>query len=127
RLQLGAAAYALLAAGHALIIDVPPWQVFLYHHDPADGILGPAALVGALAFGALVLRTRSAARPAPATRLERILARSERRNGEELGWAAGTLAIYVCLAVILQVAQWLSGTESSFEWAQSVCTAFLTG
>jgi uncharacterized membrane protein len=127
RLQVGAAAYALLAAAHGLILDVPPWHLFLYHHHPADGIVGPAALVGALAGGAALLRTRSAGSGTSATRLESLLVRNERRNGEELAWSAGALATYLSVAVILQVAQWLSGTESSFEWAQAVSTGFLTG
>jgi uncharacterized membrane protein len=127
RFQVGAAAYGLLAAGHALLLDIPPWQLFLYHEHPASGIVGPVALLGALLVGAYVLRTRSAAPAAPFTPLERLLSRTERRNGEELAWTAAAIAAHIAIAVILQLAQWLSGTESSFEWAQAVITAFVTG
>jgi uncharacterized membrane protein len=128
RLQLAATAYALLAAGHALILDLPPSQLSLYQHDPARGSTGPAVLVGALSLGALLLLTRSAARRGAAkTRLELWLESVERPYGEILGWAALSLASYVAVALILQVAQWLSGTKSSFEWGHATATAFLTG
>jgi uncharacterized membrane protein len=84
-----------------------------------------AALAVALALAAFVLRTGSAARDDAPTRLERLLATHERTAGDVAAVASLVVGSYAVLAAILQVAQWLSGTRSSFEWGHAAATGFL--
>ena len=80
RLQIGAAAYVVLAAGHALVRDAPPTDFFESSRHPAAG----AGAVAAAAVAALAMALRAEG----AGRLEAT------RGREPVLAVAGVLAAY---------------------------------
>ena len=109
RFQVGAAAYAALATGHALIFDAPPTAFFESNRHPAAGAGAVAAAAVAVFFVAIVLWL-----PEPF------------RIARPLGFAAaGILSTYAGSLVILELFQ-LGGVrvETSFERGHAAVSGF---
>jgi len=111
RYAAGALAYLGLAAGHALILDAPPDQLFRDVVSPADGVAAPVAVLVALVAAAAAARTwREVAGPGIVERLVAPLAPARGRIAVGLVWAAGVLAAYSAALGLLELVD-------DFDWA----------
>jgi uncharacterized membrane protein len=105
-LRFGALALIALAAGHALVLEAPPTDLFVAQSWPAAGA---PALVALLAFGLIALRLSRPARTAAAA----------------AWWSAGVIALYAASLAMLEFVERVSpaGLDTDFQRGHSTVSA----
>jgi uncharacterized membrane protein len=111
RLQIGAAAGAALALGHALVLEAPPSDLFAAGSNPATG--APALILVVVAITYLAKNLRG-------------LTPVDRRIRVAPWWVAGLLGVYLVSLSILELAEQTFGgnTETAFQRGHSAVSAF---
>src|SRR5262249_13745009 len=96
RLQIGAAAYAALALGHALVLEAPPSDFFSAESHPATGV--PALIIVAVATALLAADLGAGSEV-------------ERRGRAAAWWIAGLVALYAVSLSILELFERISPAD----------------
>lgn len=110
RLQIGAAAYAALGFGHALVLEAPPSHLFVARPHPATGV--PALLLVALATALLAGNLGTANEV-------------ERRGRVTAWWIAGLVGLYAASLSILELLERISpeDVQTNFQRGHTAVSA----
>jgi hypothetical protein len=105
-LRFGALALIAPAAGHALVLEAPPTDLFVAQSQPAAGV---PALLALVTFGLLALRLCRPSRPAAAA----------------AWWSAGVIALYAASLAVLELVERVSpgSLNTDFQRGHSTVSA----